>query len=49
MRKRSRPENAVLRSWVEGQIYVGIDSFRYVEELNKLPGMPDLTAMLIMF
>jgi hypothetical protein len=37
------PEHASDRSWVEGELYVGIDPFFYFEGLNKLPGMPDLT------
>jgi hypothetical protein len=29
-------------SWVEGEIYLGIDPFFYFEELHALPGMPPL-------
>jgi len=37
------PRDAQVGSWVEGQMYVGIDPFFYFEGLNKLPGMPALT------
>jgi len=29
-------------SWVEGEVYLGIDPFFYFEELYALPGMPTL-------
>lgn len=37
------PSYATERSWVEGEVYIGIDPFFYLESLNKLPGMPNLT------
>lgn len=29
-------------SWVEGEVYLGIDPFFYFEELHALPAMPEL-------
>lgn len=37
------PKYVTKGTWVEGEIYVGIDPFFYFEGLNKLRGMPDLT------
>lgn len=37
------PANVVIGSWVEGDIYIGIDPFFYKEYLHKIPNMPRLT------
>jgi hypothetical protein len=37
------PQDIPLGSWVQGNIYLGIDSFPYFERLKDLPGMPALT------
>src|SRR5215813_14286261 len=37
------PKYATESSWVEGEVYIGIDPFFYFERLNKLPDMPELT------
>jgi hypothetical protein len=37
-----RPAGCELGSWVEGEVYLGIDPFFYREELCRLPGMPKL-------
>jgi hypothetical protein len=34
---------ATKSSWVEGELYLGIDHFAYFEDLKNLPGMPRLT------
>jgi hypothetical protein len=36
------PEHAGVGSWVTGEIYLGIDHYRYFEQLYKLPGVPAL-------
>jgi hypothetical protein len=36
------PAFAQVGSWVEGDIFVGIDPFFYMEYLHKLPDMPSL-------
>lgn len=36
------PRLATKGSWVEGEIYLGIDPFFYFEELHARPGMPAL-------
>jgi hypothetical protein len=36
------PEFATKGSWVEGEIYLGIDPFMYFEGLKNLSGMPSL-------
>ncbi len=37
------PRFAPEGSWVEGEIYLGIDPFAYFEHLKNIPGMPSLT------
>lgn len=37
------PRFATKGSWVEGEIYLGIDPFMYFEQLKNRPGMPPLT------
>lgn len=37
------PKFATKGSWVEGEIYLGIDHFAYFEHLKNMPGMPSLT------
>lgn len=37
------PKFASEGSWVEGEIYLGIDPFMYFEHLKNQPGMPSLT------
>jgi hypothetical protein len=37
------PEFATEGSWVEGEVYVGIDPFMYFERLKNQSGMPSLT------
>jgi len=36
------PRYATRGSWVEGEIYLGIDPFMYFEQLKNLSGMPSL-------
>lgn len=37
------PEFAIKDSWVEGEIYLGIDPYFYSSYLKSLPNMPSLT------
>jgi hypothetical protein len=37
------PRYATKGTWVEGEVYIGIDPFMYFEGLDKRPGMPSLT------
>jgi hypothetical protein len=37
------PKFATKGSWVEGEIYLGIDHFAYFEHLKNITGMPSLT------
>ena len=37
------PQGAAKGSWVEAEIYLGIDPFMYFEGLKSMPGMPRLT------
>ena len=37
------PRYAIKGSWVEGEIYLGIDPFMYFEHLKNMSGMPLLT------
>jgi hypothetical protein len=41
-RNHEPPMIAKKGSWVEGEVYLGIDPFFYLEELHSLPGMPAL-------
>lgn len=34
------PEKAVKGSWIEAEIYLGVDPFMYSEELKKIEGIP---------
>ena len=36
------PEHVRVGSWVEGEVYLGIDPFFYFEHLHRLDGMPPL-------
>jgi hypothetical protein len=36
------PKSVMVGSWVEGEIFVGIDPFFYTESLRKIPEMPNL-------
>jgi|GEM_PF-725038 len=37
------PAFALVGSWVEGEVYIGIDPFFYLERLHRLDGMPPLS------
>ncbi|NTX29928.1 hypothetical protein HT746_22885 [Burkholderia pyrrocinia] len=36
------PRFANVGDWVEGEIWVGVDPFFYMDRLHRMPGMPDL-------
>src|SRR5262245_42421183 len=40
---RKPPADLSARSWVQGEIYLGVDPFFYFERLRSLPGMPSLS------
>src|SRR5215469_14416065 len=42
-REQKPPPDVVLGTWVEGEIYLGIDPFFYFEYLHTIEGMPLLT------
>jgi hypothetical protein len=37
------PPFAVVGTWVEGEVYLGIDPFFYFEDLYRMDGMPPLS------
>ena len=37
------PPGILPQSWVQGEVYLGIDPFFYFERLYDLPGMPELS------
>jgi len=37
------PPGILPQSWVQGEVYLGIDPFYYFERLHDLPGMPALS------
>src|SRR5690348_5160257 len=42
-REEKSPNHAAVGSFVEGEIYLGIDPFFYFEYLHRIPGIPVLT------
>jgi hypothetical protein len=38
------PPDTIIGTWVQGEIYLGVDHFYYFETLKKIPDMPSLTC-----